>query len=76
MDKPPKRPRDLNSRAKLVVDLATGEATEGESADANQKRSEAGQEGGKARAAALTKGQRAAIARKGAAARWKKKSSD
>jgi hypothetical protein len=28
MPKPPKRPRDTNQLAKLIIDLVTGEATE------------------------------------------------
>ena len=67
--KRPSRPRDTNVRAKLIVDLATGEAEENEPSSTNKGRRKAGQKGGKARAAALTKKQRSAIAREAAAAR-------
>jgi len=55
--KPTKRPRDPNQLAKLMVDIATGEA---------------GTVGGPARAKALTPDQRSEIASIAAAARWKK----
>jgi len=73
----PKRPRDPNVRAKLIVDIATGafeDRVHGEAKD--QKLSEYGQRGGSkggpARAKKLTKKQRTEIARKAANARWKK----
>ena len=64
MPKHPKRPRDPNQLAKLVVDLATGTAVEEEqckpeSAAASLGR-RGGLKGGKARAAVLTPEQRAA----------------
>ena len=65
----PKRPRDPNQLAKLVVDLATGEMPEEER---NKARSKAGKKGAKARAKALTPEQRSAIASIAAEARWKK----
>jgi len=70
--KPTKRPRDPNQLAKLMVDIATGEAEQPEMS-ANEKRaSKAGTVGGPARAKALTPDQRSEIASIAAAARWKK----
>jgi hypothetical protein len=66
----PKRPRDPNQLAKLIVDIATG--------DAEDAREEAkatapiGSEGGKARAVQLTKKRRTEIAKAAASARWSK----
>lgn len=72
----PKRPKDPNQRAKLIVDIATGEASD----PASEKNPAAvalgklgGAKGGKARAKALSPKQRSEIAKKGADARWKKK---
>lgn len=72
----PKRPRDPNQLAKMIVDIATGDTVEvkpekNPAAVALGKLG--GAKGGKARAAALTKEQMSEIAKKGAAARWKKK---
>jgi hypothetical protein len=72
MAKTPKRPRDPNQLAKLVVDLATGEAEEPEETATAKRASKAGRKGGPARAKALTPQQRAEIASLAAAARWKK----
>jgi hypothetical protein len=73
MTKPPKRPTDTNQLAKLIADLATGEAVEvappPESPMAELGRA-GGLKGGKARAATLTPQQRSEIARKAAAKRW------
>lgn len=65
-DSKPQRPRDPNQLAKRIVDLATGEVDEPTTGSAR------GSKGGKARAAALTAEERRTIARKAAAARWKK----
>lgn len=72
----PKRPRDPNQLAKLLVDLATGEKTE--PAEESTKNPHAvalgrlgGLKGGKARAKALTATKRSAIAKRAARARWK-----
>lgn len=69
----PKRPRDPNQFAKLIVDMATGNAPKDppESARAKSGR-KGGKKGGKARAAKLTVEERADIARKAAAKRWAK----
>lgn len=59
----PKRPNDINQRAKMVVDIATGAA--------DDKPSESGKvRSGKARAKALTAERRSEIARQAAQARW------
>lgn len=76
MVKTPKRPRDTNQLAKFIVDLATGEidppkTDEGKDAAAVSLGRRGGLKGGKARAKALTAEQRAEIAKKAAAARWK-----
>jgi hypothetical protein len=77
MAKTPKRPRDTNQLAKFIVDLATGEVEspktdEGKDAAAVSLGRRGGLKGGKARAKVLTAEQRAEIAKKAAAARWKK----
>jgi hypothetical protein len=71
-DKHPKRPRDPNQLAKLVVDIATGETADASETVLTKRASVAGQKGGPARAASLTPDQRSSIAREAAAARWKK----
>ena len=70
-DKKPKRPRDPNQLAKLVVDIASGEVEEAEKPKAQVK---GGKIGGRRRADILTPEQRSEIARIAAAARWKKNS--
>lgn len=73
MTKTPKRPRDPNELARMIVGLATGE-TEEAAAPTPTAMSELGRagglKGGKARAAALTPEQRSEIAKKAAAKRW------
>jgi len=71
----PKRPRDPNQLAKLIVDIASGEVAD----DVSPKKRAAslpgrsgGLKGGKARAKSLTKAERTDIARLAAQARWKK----
>ena len=74
--KPP-RPRDPNQRAKLIVDLATGQV---EDKDPNEGKNPAavelgrlgGKKGGPARAKKLTAAKRAEIAKKAAKVRWRK----
>lgn len=75
-DKHPKRPRDPNQLAKLVVDIASGEVQDlsgkqEEQSPAAELGRLGGLKGGKARAHALTPEQRREIARRAAAARWK-----
>lgn len=72
-----KRPRDVSQRAKLIVDIATGEVEdenpdEGKNPHAVALGRLGGQKGGKARAAKLTPEQRSDIARRAARARWDK----
>lgn len=78
----PKRPRDTNQLAKLVVNIATGETEDESPADGKNPAAVAlgrlgGLKGGKARSKMLTAEQRSEIARKAAQARWsKRRSSD
>lgn len=69
----PKRPTDVNERAKLIVDLLTG-GKEEENPDAgkNPAAMELGKSGGKARAEKLTPEQRKEIAAIAAKKRWDK----
>ena len=73
----PKRPRDPNQLAKLIVDIATGELddTVSESKRHPAKRGRAGGlKGGKVRAAKLSAAERRGIASKAAQVRWGKAS--
>lgn len=75
MAKGPKRPRDPNQLAKLIVDIATGEIDDkisDEKKDPCARGRAGGLKGGKARAKKLTPEQKADIARIAAEARWKK----
>jgi hypothetical protein len=69
----PKRPRDFNQLAKLIVDIAVGEASD----TAESKKATAGRtggiKGGVKRMAALSDEERKALALKAARARWDKK---
>lgn len=66
----PKRPRDINQLAKLIVDLSTGEAEEAPVTPAAEAGRKGGLKGGAARAKVLTAKRRQAIAKKAAKARW------
>ena len=66
----PKRPRDPNQLAKLIVDIATGEAENTKPAAPHPDRRKGGLKGGKARAKALSARKRRGIAKKAAKARW------
>jgi hypothetical protein len=72
----PKRPRDPNQLAKLIVDIATGETEDSVSekmkSAASTRGRAGGLKGGRARAKTLPPDQLADIARLGATARWKK----
>jgi hypothetical protein len=75
----PKRSRDINQMAAMIVSLSTGEtqaSTEPEESPekryAREFARKGGLVGGKARAAALSPRKRKEIAKKAAAARWKK----
>lgn len=70
----PKRPRDTNQLAKLMVDIATGEESDEEMTPAQERASKGGKKGGKARARALSSAERSEIASIAAQARWKKSS--
>jgi hypothetical protein len=67
----PKRPRDANQLAKLIADIATGEADDAPAK--NEAAVALGRKGGKARAAKMSPERRAEIAKKAAAKRWAKK---
>ena len=72
------RPRDINERAKMIVDIAAGEVED--KPDYGDKNPAAvalgrlgGRKGGKARAEKLTPARRREIAKQAASARWKRK---
>ena len=65
-----KRPRDPVQLAKLIGDIATGQVEE--KSEQQSAAAELGSKGGKARAASLSRKSRLEIARKAAAARWKR----
>jgi hypothetical protein len=73
-----KRPRDLNSLAKLIVDTAVGEHPKGDLLPDGRDPAavslgrKGGLKGGKARAQKLSPKRRAEIAKKAATARWSK----
>jgi len=72
-----KRPRDPNQLAKLIVDIASGEAEDVVSPAKRQsskvKGRSGGLKGGAVRAKTLTARKRSEIAQIAAEARWKKK---
>lgn len=74
----PKRPRDPNQLAKLIVDIATGQADDplrmedGKDAAAVLLGRRGGLKGGKARAEKLSAEERSKIARLAAEKRWNK----
>ncbi|MDE0131924.1 MAG: histone H1 [bacterium] len=68
--KHPRRPTDINERAKMIVDLATGQITED---DIDQMPPMGREISGQARNAALSAEQRSEIARQGALAMHAKK---
>jgi hypothetical protein len=73
-----KRPKDLNQRAKLITDLATGEITEKNPDEGKNPAAVAlgrlgGLKGGKARAKKLSAARRKEIAVNAAKKRWSKK---
>lgn len=68
----PKRPRDPNQLAKMVVALSVGDAEDApETAKARSGRA-GGLKGGATRMAGLSPTQRSELGRKAAAKRWKK----
>lgn len=68
--KTPKRPRDPSLLGKMIVALATGNASEPAEKPASAA-AELGRKGGQARAKKLSKKQRVSIAKKAAKSRWK-----
>lgn len=68
----PKRPRDINQLAKMIVDLSTGETTEPELSPKQRAGQLGGLRGGVARAKKLSKKRRSEIAKKAAEKRWSK----
>ena len=73
----PKRPRDTNQLAKLIIGIATGEVEEAKTDDGKDPAAvslgrKGGLKGGAARAAKLTPAKRSAIAKKAASVRWAK----
>jgi hypothetical protein len=72
-----RRPRDPNQLAKLIVDIATGEAEDapvdtGKDPAAVALGRKGGLKGGKARAASMTPEERSVAAKRAASARWGK----
>jgi hypothetical protein len=70
-----KRPRDPIALAKLIGDIATGQVEDKTEDKRDPAAVALGQRGGKSRAKALTKEQRAEIAKRAASSRWKKRPS-
>jgi hypothetical protein len=71
----PPRPRDPNQLAKLIVDIATGQAEDpaiddGKDPKAVARGRKGGLKGGNARAATMTAEERSESARRAAKARW------
>ena len=71
MDKKPSRPRDANQLAKLIADIATGEAEDIPPPAKSEGQAKGGRIGGRVRAERLTPQERSEIAAKAAKARWK-----
>jgi hypothetical protein len=73
----PKRPRDPNQVAKLIVDIATGGAEDAVSESKRHPETRRGRsgglKGGRSRSVSLTPEQRQEIAKTAAEARWKKR---
>jgi hypothetical protein len=65
-----KRPADVIGAAVMVAKIATGEIEE--TLEPKSGRTRSGRAGAKARATKLSEGERREIAKKAAAARWKK----
>jgi hypothetical protein len=68
----PKRPRDPNQLAKLIVGIATGDETETAPLPKDEAAAALGRKGGKKRAESMTAERRKEIAQKAAAKRWAK----
>lgn len=70
MPKRPARPRDPNQLAKLILDIATGEAENVKPVAPKAGQRKGGLKGGKARARKLSAAKRRKIAKLAARARW------
>jgi hypothetical protein len=73
MSKTPKRPKDPNQLAKMMIDIGSGEIQNDNDSELSPMAAlgrVGGQKGGKARAENLSAERRAEIAQKAAAARW------
>ena len=68
--KTPKRPRDPNQLAKMVIDIATGEVAD-EKPSVDRRGAAGGKVGGAARAKTLTPERKREIAQNAAKSRWK-----
>ena len=66
------RPRDPVQLGKLIVDIASGQVTDGVDDGKDAAAVESGRKGAAARAQNLTTERRAEIARRAAAGRWQK----
>lgn len=75
MAKRPARPRDPMQLAKLIGDIATGEAPNERPAPVREGQRKGGLKGGKSRANKLSEARRKAIAKQAAATRWSKRCS-
>lgn len=77
----PKRPKDTNQLAKVIVDIATGQTVEPDPYEGkNRQKAESGKlgglKGGTERAKRLTSEERTKIARAAAKTRWSKPGRD
>jgi hypothetical protein len=76
VSKTPKRPRDTNQLAKLMVDILTGEVEDREPTPEERgvdpAASAMGKKGGPARAASMTPERRTEIAKVAASKRWRR----
>jgi hypothetical protein len=75
MAKTPKRPRDANQLAKMIVDIASGDEPN-EKPEKDEAAVALGRKGGKARAERMSPERRTEIARRAAKLRWAAKTSD
>jgi hypothetical protein len=71
--KAPKRPRDPNQLAKMMIDIASGDADDCKPTQEQERIAAAKRRGAMARAKSLTPDERSEIASVAATARWKKK---
>lgn len=72
----PKRPRNANQLAKLIVDVATGDIENEAPPAKSAPQQRGGKVGGAKRAKSLDNATRSRIARKAAQARWGNKGND